>query len=105
MKKPDIYREIENITRQVIERYHPAKVILFGSAARNDEEVHDIDLFIVKKDVPFYGSDRSSQLYRLIETDAPVDFIVYKPEEAEERLTLGDPFIVKIFREGKVLYG
>ena len=105
MKKQDIYREIENISRQVIERYHPVKVILFGSAARNDAEVHDIDLFIVKKDVPYYGSDRSSELYRLIETNAPVDYIVYKPEEAEERLTLGDPFIVKIFREGKVLYG
>jgi hypothetical protein len=79
--------------------------MLFGSAACENEEVNDIDLFIIKSDVPFYGSDRAGQLYRMVDTDAPVDYIVYKPEEAEERLHLGDPFIRKIFREGKVLYG
>ena len=41
----------------------------------------------------------------MMDVDAAVDFIVYKPEEAEERLSLGDPFIKKIYEEGKVLYG
>jgi len=40
-----------------------------------------------------------------LDVDLPIDYIVYKPEEAEEGLTLGDPFIKKIFKEGKVLYG
>ena len=29
---------------------------------------------------------------------------VYKPEEVEQRLKMGDPFIKMIFEEGKVLY-
>jgi len=40
-----------------------------------------------------------------MDVDTAVDFIVYKPEEAAERLALGDPFIKKIYKEGKVLYG
>ncbi len=105
MKKSDILKEIDNIRDQIITKYKPEKVILFGSAARGDEEINDIDLFIIKKDVPYYGADRLGELYKLMDTDLPVDYIVYKPEEADERLSLGDPFIKKIFKEGKILYG
>jgi hypothetical protein len=31
--------------------------------------------------------------------------LVYRPEEIKERLEMGDPFIKKIFKDGKVLYG
>lgn len=105
MKKTDILNAIDNIKSQLVEKYRPAKIILFGSAARGDEEINDIDLFIVKKDVPHLGADRISQLYRLTDADVPVDFLVYRPEEVDERISKGDPFIKKIFREGKVLYG
>lgn len=40
-----------------------------------------------------------------MDTDVPVDYIVYKPEEVEERIALGDPFVKKIFKQGKILYG
>lgn len=105
MKKESILKEIENIKNQLVEKYKPEKIILFGSASREDRDINDIDLFIIKKDVPYYGADRMSELYHLMDTDAAVDYIVYKPEEVEERLSLGDPFIKKIFKEGKVLYG
>jgi phosphotransacetylase len=42
---------------------------------------------------------------RLIERNIAADILVYKPEEIKERLEMGDPFIKKIFKEGKVLYG
>ncbi len=29
----------------------------------------------------------------------------YKPEEVEERIALGDPFVKKIFKKGNILYG
>lgn len=105
MKKEVISQEIENIKNQLIEKYKPEKIILFGSAAWGEDEVHDIDLFIVKRDVPYYGDDRIRELYRLLDTDAPFDYVVYKPEEVEERLALGDPFVKKVFKKGKVLYG
>ncbi len=31
-------------------------------------------------------------------------FDVYKPQELEQRLKLGDPFVKTILKEGKVLY-
>lgn len=105
MKRSAILKEIDRIKKQLIAAYKPEKIILFGSAAMEHEEIHDIDLFIVKEDVPHYGSERIRELYRLMDTDVAVDYIVYKPEEVEERLSLGDPFIKKIFNEGKVLYG
>jgi len=105
MDRAEALKEIDKIKNQLIEKYKPEKIILFGSTAWGEEDINDIDLFIIKKDVPYFGADRILELYRLMDTDAPVDFFVYKPEEAEERLSLGDPFIKKIFKEGKVLYG
>jgi len=105
MDREAALKEIDNIKAQLIEKYKPEKIILFGSSAWGEHEINDIDLFIIKREVPYYGADRISELYRLLDVDLPIDYIVYKPEEAEERLTLGDPFIKKIFKEGKVLYG
>ena len=105
MKRENLLKEIDNIKDQLIRKYKPEKIILFGSAASGDEEINDIDLFIVKKEVPYYGEDRMRELYRLMDTNVSVDYIVYKPEEVEERLSLGDPFVKKILKEGKVLYG
>ena len=106
MTKTEISNSIENIKNQLIEKYHPEKIILFGSAAwGGGDGVSDLDFFIVKKDVPHYGADRIRELYRLIEAHAAVDYIVYKPEEVEKWLSLGDPFLKKVYSEGKLLYG
>ena len=72
---------------------------------RDYVEINDIDLFIIKEDTSDLGSEHIRQLYRLVDMDFPVDYIVYQPKEVAERLSLGDPFIVDIFNEGKVLYG
>ena len=40
-----------------------------------------------------------------MDTNVAVDYIVYKPEEVKERLSIGDPFIKRIFEDGKILYG
>lgn len=105
MTRTDMLSRIDALMQQLIAKYSPQRVILFGSAAREDGEVNDIDLFIVKDDVPFFGSERIRQLYRIIDTDLPVDYLVYRPAEVEERVALGDPFVMGIFREGKVLFG
>ncbi|MBI4690330.1 MAG: nucleotidyltransferase domain-containing protein [Nitrospirae bacterium] len=105
MNRAAALEKLDDIKNQLIEKYKPEKIILFGSSAWGEEDINDIDLFIIKGDVPYYGADRITELYRMVDIDMAVDFIVYKPEEAEERLSLGDPFIKKIYKEGKVLYG
>ena len=98
-------REIKNIIRHLIGVYKPQKVILFGSLVRNRLSTgSDIDLFIIKEDVPHRGVDRIRQLDGLIKYKLATDFIVYTAAEVEQRLKIGDPFIKSIFSEGKVLY-
>jgi predicted nucleotidyltransferase len=97
--------EISNIVEQLIRLYKPQKVILFGSLAEGQmHQGSDIDLFIIKNDVPELGVDRIRQLDRLIKYGLATDFIVYKPQELEQRLKLGDPFLKNILDKGKVLY-
>lgn len=98
--------EIQSVVGQIIKKYRPEKIILFGSLARGEyHEGSDIDLFIVKSNPPELGVNRIRELDRLIKYRIGVDFIVYKPEEVEERISLEDPFVKAILKEGKVLYG
>jgi predicted nucleotidyltransferase len=105
VSKSQFDEEIHNIVEQLIRLYKPEKVILFGSVAEG--QIHqgtDIDLFIIKSDVPELGVDRIRQLDELIKYRLATDFIVYKPEEFEKRLNLDDPFVKNILKKGKLLY-
>jgi len=102
----DFDSEIESITTQIIEMYNPEKIILFGSAVRGDlSSDSDVDFLIIKKDTPLYGADRIRELSRIIERNVPIDFLIYRPEEFDKRLEMGDPFLKAIIEEGKILYG
>jgi uncharacterized protein len=102
----DFDKEIQSITKQLIEKYGPEKIILFGSAARGDRnQAKDLDFLIIKQDVPLYGIDRMRELDDLIDRNVAADMLVYRPDEFEDRIRLGDPFIKAIIREGRVLYG
>jgi len=102
----DFEGEIRSISKQLIEKYNPDKIILFGSAARGDKGPDsDADFLIIKKQTPYYGSERIMEVSSLIERNIPVDFLIYRPEEFEKRLEMGDPFLKAILREGRVLYG
>lgn len=102
----NISSEIQSITRQIVQKYRPVKIILFGSAGRGEYgQVNDLDFLVIKEDVPLAGVDRMRELDRLIERSVAVDMLVYRPEEIDECIRLGDPFIKAILREGRVIYG
>ncbi len=106
MKSKEITAEIENIVQQIIQKYRPLKIILFGSAGRGDyNKVNDLDFLIIKDDVPPYGLARMRELDELIERNIAADMLVYRSDEFEDRIKLGDPFIETIVKEGRVLYG
>ena len=101
-----ITREIDSIVRQIVSKYRPKKIILFGSAARGDfDKANDLDFLIIKDDVPHYGIDRMRELDEIIERSMAADMLVYRSGEFNERVALGDPFIRTILKEGRVLYG
>ena len=106
MESQELIDEINNIVEQIIQRYKPLKIILFGSAGRREyDKVNDLDFLVLKEDVPSYGLDRMRELDALIERSVATDMLVYRPDEFEERIKLGDPFIKTILKEGRVLYG
>lgn len=99
-------KEIENISQQIINKYKPQKIILFGSAVEGKMTPDsDLDFLIIKEDVPYRGIDRARELRKLIEKHCAADFLIYRPQEVEELLSMGEPFLKTIFKNGKVLYG
>ena len=102
----DLEKEIKNIAAQIIEKYKPEKIILFGSAVHGRMTIDsDVDLLIIKGNTPLYGVDRIRELSKMIDRNVPVDLLIYRPEEFEKRLRMGDPFLKAVLKEGKVLYG
>jgi len=77
MERAIALKQIENVRSQLIKKYKPEKIILFGFAAWGKDEINDIDLFIIKRDIPYYEADRIIELYRMMDVNAPVDFIVF----------------------------
>lgn len=105
MTATQVQGQIDSITKQLIQKYKPEKIILFGSAITGSMTPDsDLDFFIVKNDQK-PKHDRMVEVYRLVDKDIAADFIIYTPQELSERLRLGDPFVKSIVSEGKVLYG
>ena len=106
MKVDEITSEIKAIAGQIVKKYRPMKIILFGSAGRGDyDQVNDLDFLIIKEDVPWNGLDRMRELDKLIDRNIAVDMLIYRPDEIDERVRQGDPFIKTILLEGRVIYG
>lgn len=106
MNIQEIDNEIKYIVDQIVNKYAPSKIILFGSAGRGEyDRLNDLDFMVIKEDVPSVGIARLRELDSLIDRNMAVDLLVYRPDEIEERTRLGDPFILNIFKEGRTLYG
>lgn len=105
MTTTQVQRQIDSITKQLIQKYKPVKIILFGSAVTGSMTPDsDLDFFIVKNDKK-PKHDRMVEVYKLVDKDIAADFLVYTPEELATRFKMGDPFVKSILSEGKVLYG
>lgn len=95
---------IEDVGRRIGERFHPQRIILFGSYAEGQPtEDSDVDLLVI---MPFKGTpvDQSVEIRMTIRPPFPMDMLVRTPEKVHERLKLGDPFIRAILTKGKVIY-
>ena len=97
--------QIEAMTQQIVQRFHPLKIILFGSYARGGITVDsDVDLLVVME---VSGSKRrqASEIdLALAERTLPLDLIVVTPQEYERYRDVMGHIIYPAVREGKVLY-
>jgi len=99
---------LAGITKRIVEKCDPEKVILFGSYAYGTpHKDSDIDLFVIMK--PKDTEETNHQRIMNVRAAAkigllPMDVIVRTPQEVETRLAMGDFFIEEIMDQGKVLF-
>lgn len=93
-------KAINQVVKQIAEKFKPEKIILFGSYARgNPRPESDVDLLVVMK------SPKSSlEIRRHVGVMFGMDLLVYTPKKLKKRAEMGDWFVRDILKEGKVLY-
>lgn len=96
---------LDQILTTLITKYHPEKIILFGSMANATvDEWSDLDLVIIK-DTPLPFMQRLKEVALLCLAAVGVDYLVYTPEEFSKMLFEQHPFILnEVIHRGKVLY-
>jgi predicted nucleotidyltransferase len=104
-KESSARREIQQMVRRIVSRFHPERIILFGSHARGDAGPDsDVDLLVV---MPFLGSKLEKQLeirLALRNIQIPKDIVVTTPEDFQWRKEIPGTIERPAAREGKTLY-
>src|SRR5712692_155355 len=96
-------RLIRRFARDVAERFHPDKIILFGSYAYGTPHADsDVDILVV---MPARNElDQAVRISLAVEAPFPLDVIVRTPQKLAWRLEEGDWFLREVVSQGKVLY-
>ena len=94
--------DIKIVAEQIGKEFHPERVILFGSYAYgNPNPDSDVDLLVILKHQA-KNWELAADIRDRISQSFPIDILVRSPEELQERLGLGDPFIIEIVSSQKV---
>ena len=97
-------QEVGDFVKEVVRRFKPERVVLFGShASDSTTSDSDVDLLVV---MDFEGRphQQAFQIRKRVKRSFPLDLLVRRPADIERRLRMGDYFIREIMKEGKVLY-
>ena len=95
---------IEDVVQQIVRKFNPHKIILFGSYARGDfHPESDVDLLVLME-TKLKPVRQEIEICHHIEYHFGLDVLVYTPQALAQRIALGDSFVRDILQEGKVLY-
>ena len=96
---------IRRVVQQVVDRFRPRKIVLFGSHAYGrPRQDSDVDLLIVMESKE-RTVDRAIEVFQTLRFyPFPMDILVRTPKEVRHRLRMGDYFFEEILKKGKVLY-
>jgi uncharacterized protein len=102
---PIARKEIRQMVRRIVSRFHPEKIILLGSYARGEAGPDsDVDLLVV---MPVEGSRREKAVeigVALHDIRLPKDIIVTTPEAFESRKEIVGTIERPAARQGRLLY-
>ena len=104
-KPIDIQAQIDRMVKRIVRRFHPEKIILFGSRARGDAGPDsDVDLLVVTSSD---GSrhDKTDEIREALgDIVVPKDIFVTSPEDFAWRKEIVGTIEWPAAHEGKVLY-
>lgn len=96
--------ETRDCVRTLASRFHPKKIILFGSRASGSARPDsDTDLLVLIDHVQRPPA-LAARMRAALKTRFPVDILVRSPQAFRARLAMGDPFFRDIEENGVVLH-
>lgn len=106
IRRQKLDSDLRKLLKRLKKSYHPEKIILFGSMARGRVSPDsDIDIMVIKRDVPKRYWDRVKEISPLVANcDVGVDFVIWTPKELEAELTKNAFLRDEILKGGKILY-
>lgn len=94
---------IRRFARKLGERFHPERIILFGSYAYGEPHADsNVDLLVVMPAAS--ETNQSIRMTLAFEPPFPLDLIVRTPAKLRRRLAEGSSFLQQIVTRGKVVY-
>ena len=101
--------QLEPYLRLIVEKFHPERIILFGSQASGQPNEHsDVDLLVIRRDIQ---SERESNIEIRSAFDGLPDrynfsftILSKTPTRIAERLAVKSPFYLDIVGQGIELY-
>lgn len=97
-------QEIREIVQQIVERFRPQKVILFGSYAQGKPNPDsDVDLLVVME-TSEPALHAAARISAAIEHPFPLDILVFRPSELKASLERKGVFATEVMARGIVLH-
>jgi predicted nucleotidyltransferase len=104
-KQASARKQIREMVHRIVARFHPDRIILFGSHARGEAGADsDVDLLVI---MPLAGSRREKAIeigVAVHDIPVPKDILVTTPQDFERRKDIVGTIERPAAREGKVLY-
>lgn len=100
-------RQIELLCRAIALKFHPDKIVLFGSHAYGKPGPEsDVDLLVV---MPFEGSPflQAAVIFDHVVHAVgviPFDLLVRTAQQVQERIQMGDTFMRDVVERGRLMY-
>ncbi len=105
MTEAEIMHALDEMVQRIVGRFHPDRIILFGSHAKGiSTDDSDLDLLIV---MSVEGSRRGKANeidLALADRTIPIDVIVVTPDQFERQRDMIGTIIREAVREGKTVY-
>jgi len=96
---------IGNYVSQLVEKFQPQTVLLFGSQATGTaHRDSDVDLLVLMDHDKRRDVDQEIEIDRTLPRTFPLDIIVRKPHDFQRRIKEKDMALITLWESGKKLY-